>query len=65
MAGSTATRTPTPRLRLQEGGLVLVIILLGAVLTIFGGTVREPKFRISAQGEPERVFTKTATGAES
>jgi ribose transport system permease protein len=64
MAGSTATRTPTPRLRLQEGGLVLVIILLGTVLTIFGGTVGEPKFRINAQGEPERVFMKTADGEE-
>jgi ribose transport system permease protein len=53
-----------PRFRLQEGGLVLVIILLGAVLTIFGGTVQEPKFRINEQGEPERVFVKNADGEE-
>lgn len=54
----------TPRLRLQEGGLVLVIIVLGAVLTIFGGTVKEPKFRVNEQGEPERVYVKTVDGEE-
>jgi ribose/xylose/arabinose/galactoside ABC-type transport system permease subunit len=64
MATSTENRTRAPRLRLQEGGLVLVIILLGAVLTIFGGTVKEPKFRVNEQGEPERVYVKTADGEE-
>ena len=53
-----------PRFRLQEGGLVLVIILLGAILTIFGGTVQEPKFRINEQGEAEAVFVKNAAGEE-
>ena len=43
---------------------MLVIILLGAVLTIFGGTVREPQFRINEQGERERVFVKNADGEE-
>jgi ribose/xylose/arabinose/galactoside ABC-type transport system permease subunit len=60
----TAKRPGRPRLRLQEGGLVLVILLLGAVLTIFGGTVQEPKFRINEQGEPERVFVRNADGEE-
>jgi ribose/xylose/arabinose/galactoside ABC-type transport system permease subunit len=64
MAGTTDNRSRTPRLRLQEGGLVLVIILLGAVLTIFGGSVNEPKFRINEQGDRERVFVKTADGEE-
>src|SRR5688500_11362888 len=53
-----------PRFHLQEGGLVLVIILLGAILTIFGGTVQEPKFRINEQGEAEAVFVKNADGEE-
>ena len=64
MAVSTDNRSRAPRLRLQEGGLVLVIIVLGAVLTIFGGTVKEPKFRINAQGERERVYVKSADGEE-
>jgi len=53
-----------PRFRLQEGGLVIVIVLLGAILTIFGGTVQEPKFRINEQGEEEPVFVRNADGEE-
>lgn len=64
MAASTDNRARAPRLRLQEGGLVLVIIVLGAVLTIFGGTVNEPRLRINEQGEPERVHVKNAEGEE-
>lgn len=62
MAASTDNRARAPRLRLQEGGLVLVIIVLGAVLTIFGGTVKEPTFRINEQGERERVYVTNADG---
>lgn len=43
---------------------MLVILLLGAVLTFFGGTVQEPVFRVNDQGEPERVFVKNAEGEE-
>jgi ribose/xylose/arabinose/galactoside ABC-type transport system permease subunit len=65
MAATTDTRSrKPPRFRLQEGGLVLVIILLGVVLTVFGGKVSEPKFRINEQGERERVYVKTADGEE-
>jgi ribose/xylose/arabinose/galactoside ABC-type transport system permease subunit len=64
MAASTDNRARAPRLRLQEGGLVLVILVLGAVLTIFGGTVKEPKFRINEQGDRERVYLKNADGEE-
>jgi ribose/xylose/arabinose/galactoside ABC-type transport system permease subunit len=65
MAAHTDTRSRRPsRLRLQEGGLVLVILLLGAVLTLFGGKVREPKFRVNEQGERERAYMKTADGEE-
>ncbi|MCI0746817.1 MAG: ABC transporter permease [Verrucomicrobia subdivision 3 bacterium] len=62
---SPAQNRPRPTLlRLQEGGLIVVILLLGLVLTIFGGKVREPKFRINEQGESERVFIKDADGEE-
>ena len=60
--------TPTPAKRrsfnprLQESGLLLVIIALGALLTFRGGTVRLPKIRVNAQGESERVFTVNAAG---
>ncbi len=43
---------------LQEGGLLLVILLLGAVLTFCGGKVKVPKFQTNARGERERVFTE-------
>ncbi len=38
---------PAPRatFRFQEGGLVTVIIVLGLLLTIFGGRVNLPEFR--------------------
>ncbi|MFA6546205.1 MAG: ABC transporter permease, partial [Limisphaerales bacterium] len=43
---------------MQEGGLLLVILLLGTVLTFCGGTVKVPKLQVNAQGERERVFTE-------
>lgn len=48
--------------RFQEGGMVLVIIALGALLTIFGGSVKVPVFTTNAQGEQERVFITNAQG---
>lgn len=43
---------------------MLVILVLGAVLAIFGGTVNEPRVRINAQGALERVHVKNAEGEE-
>ncbi|MGD1088535.1 MAG: ABC transporter permease [Verrucomicrobiota bacterium] len=48
--------------RLQEGGLLIVIAVLGLLLSIFGGSVQRPLFQINAQGERERVFTTSASG---
>lgn len=48
--------------RFQEGGLVIVIFALGALLTFFGGSVRMPKFQTNAQGERERVFITNPDG---
>ena len=50
------------RFRLQEGGLLLVMLLLGGLLMTFGGAVRMPKFEVSAEGERQRVFTVNAAG---
>jgi ribose transport system permease protein len=49
-------------LRLQEGGLLLVIFMLGILLAIFGGSVKVPKFEADAQGDRVRVFTTDANG---
>ncbi|MFN7139295.1 MAG: ABC transporter permease, partial [Limisphaerales bacterium] len=61
---SSANQKTTARfaLRLQEGGLLVVIVLLGLVLTIFGGTVKVPQFETNADGERVRVFTTNAEG---
>ncbi|HKS38590.1 MAG TPA: ABC transporter permease [Verrucomicrobiae bacterium] len=47
-----------PALRLQEGGLLVVIVLLGLLLTFFGGTVKRAEFRENAAGETERVMVE-------
>jgi ribose/xylose/arabinose/galactoside ABC-type transport system permease subunit len=49
-------------LRLQEGGLLLVIFLLGALLTLFGGSVSMPVFETTPDGERQRVFRATEDG---
>ena len=43
---------------IQEIGLILVVLLLGAVLTAFGGKVRMVEFRTNAAGENERVIVE-------
>ena len=47
-----------PAFRLQEGGLLVVILLLGLLLTLFGGSVRLPEFRQNPAGETERVVVE-------
>lgn len=51
-----------PKLRLQEGGLLVVIFVLGLLLTIFGGSVKVPLFETNTQGERQRVFHTNAQG---
>lgn len=50
------------RIRLQEGGLVLVIFVLGLTLTIFGGSVKLPLLETNADGETQRVFRVNEKG---
>ena len=45
-------------LRVKESGLVVVILILGALLTIFGGRVAMPEFRPDSSGEMERVMVE-------
>ena len=46
----------------QEGGLLLVVFVLGAMLTFFGGSVRLPVFEINEEGERRRVFRELPNG---
>ncbi|MFM8468525.1 MAG: ABC transporter permease [Limisphaerales bacterium] len=41
---------------MQEFGLVLVVLVLGAFLAFFGGTVKVPKLKVNESGMRERVF---------
>jgi ribose transport system permease protein len=50
------------RISLQEGGLVVVILIIGALLTAFGGSVPMRVFEVNAQGEREPVFRTNAAG---
>jgi ribose transport system permease protein len=61
-AGTAFARVRWRGLRFQEAGLLLVILFLGLVLSLWGGSVREPKFRVNEDGERERVYTVNAQG---
>ena len=58
IAGRSRRRLP----RFQESGLLLVILVLGALLTFFGGKVKVPVFETNAGGERQRVFRVNASG---
>src|SRR5881397_442910 len=64
MRSTHATSPPSQRraLRLQDAGLLLVIFVLGALLSIFGGKVKLPLFETNAQGERQRVFRVNQAG---
>jgi ribose transport system permease protein len=48
--------------RLQEGGLLVVVFVLGLLLTIFGGSVQRPVFHEDANGQFQRVFRTNEAG---
>ncbi|HUS36752.1 MAG TPA: ABC transporter permease, partial [Verrucomicrobiae bacterium] len=50
--------------RFQELGLVVVILVLGALLTFFGGTVKIPVVEKNSGGKWERVFVTNAQGEQ-
>jgi ribose/xylose/arabinose/galactoside ABC-type transport system permease subunit len=61
-AHTPARPARTRSLRFQEGGLLLVIFLLGALLTWKGGSVKMPVFETNADGERVRAFTTGTDG---
>lgn len=48
--------------RFQEAGLVGVIIVLGLLLTVFGGSVKVPVYTLNADGTRDRVMTTNSQG---
>ncbi len=44
--------------RFQEGGLLVVILVLGLLLTLCGGRVQMAEFKTNAAGETERVMVE-------
>jgi ribose/xylose/arabinose/galactoside ABC-type transport system permease subunit len=50
--------------KFPEGGLILVILVLGVLLTIFGGEVERPKIATGPDGQPTRVMQTDANGQE-
>src|SRR6516162_7341297 len=48
--------------KFPEGGLIIVIIALGLLLAIFGGSVQLPKMQTTPDGKRERVFETNAAG---
>ena len=66
MNADAAAPTPCRRrsllARVPEAGLCFVILALGVLLTLFGGTVKMPKFETGADGQRQRVFTINAAG---
>jgi ribose/xylose/arabinose/galactoside ABC-type transport system permease subunit len=48
--------------KFPEGGLIVVIIALGLLLAIFGGSVKLPKFEVTPDGKRVRVFETNADG---
>jgi len=48
--------------KFPESGLILVIVALGLLLAIFGGSVQLPKFQTTPDGKRERVFETNTAG---
>src|SRR5580700_7927008 len=48
--------------KFPEGGLILVIIALGLLLAIFGGSVQLPKFETTPDGKRTRAFEINESG---
>jgi ribose transport system permease protein len=49
----------------QESGLVLVVLALGLCLAIFGGSVRQPVFKLLPDGTRTRVFVTDSQGQQT
>ena len=61
-ANASAAPARAKRFRFAEGGLIVVILALGVLLTIFGGSVKMPVFQTGPDGTRTRVMTTNAQG---
>jgi ribose transport system permease protein len=50
--------------KFPEGGLIIVIIALGLLLTLFGGQIRRPQFSTGPDGKRVRVMVTDQTGRQ-
>jgi ribose transport system permease protein len=50
--------------KFPEGGLLMVIVVLGLVLAVFGGSVQIPKFETTPDGKRERAMMTSAAGQQ-
>jgi ribose/xylose/arabinose/galactoside ABC-type transport system permease subunit len=50
--------------KFPEGGLLVVIVVLGLLLAIFGGSVEFPKFQTGPDGKRERAMVTNAAGQQ-
>ncbi len=50
--------------KFPEAGLILVIVVLGLLLAVFGGSVQLPKMQTTPDGKRERVFETNAAGEQ-
>ncbi|KAB2654456.1 MAG: ABC transporter permease, partial [Verrucomicrobia bacterium] len=55
---------PRPSRRFAETGLLGVILVLGCLLTFFGGEVERPRFARTADGSRGRVMVRNPSGEE-
>jgi ribose/xylose/arabinose/galactoside ABC-type transport system permease subunit len=51
--------------KFPEGGLLIVILVLGILLSIFGGEVQRPKMIMGPDGQLTRAMEKDASGQET
>src|SRR5258707_2717109 len=50
--------------KFPEGGLLMLIVVLGLVLAVFGGSVQMPKFETTPDGKRERAMMTNAVGQQ-
>ncbi len=50
--------------KFPEGGLIVVIVALGLLLTIFGGSIQRPKFQAGPDGKRTRVMVQNEAGQQ-
>lgn len=50
--------------KFPEGGLLMLIVVLGLVLAVFGGSVQMPKFETTPDGKRERAMMTNTAGQQ-